>query len=198
MSVSEIPRVVLITRPQAVAGEAEACAAALAAHPLLIIHLRKPRWPLAALAWWCADVPPALRSRISVHADETTARQLGVGGHHQREATATVDLRASRSCHRVEELPAARAAGCAYVFLSPVFPSISKPGYGREALAGWAAALAAAPVRPPVLALGGISPERMPALAAAGFAGGAVLGWAWAEGCRCLPARLAALVGDAG
>lgn len=67
-----------------------------------------------------------------------------------------------------------------YALLSPIYPSLSKPGYGgaafpdADALAG---ALAGA--RCPVLALGGVTPERFAELAALGFAGAALLGCIW-------------------
>jgi thiamine-phosphate pyrophosphorylase len=61
-----------------------------------------------------------------------------------------------------------------YVTLSPVFPTVTKPGYGPPLGAAAAARLAGAV---PWLALGGIdSAERVSACAAAGAAGIAVLG----------------------
>lgn len=71
-----------------------------------------------------------------------------------------------------------------YVFLSPIFPSISKAGYGGTGAAAafpdadrLASALAGS--RYPVLALGGVTPERFPELAELGFAGAALLGGIW-------------------
>lgn len=79
-----------------------------------------------------------------------------------------------RSCHSAAELAQARAEGCDWVFLSPVFASASKPGYGPAlGVAGFARLHG---LGPPAYALGGISPARVPALLAAGARGVAVMG----------------------
>lgn len=72
-----------------------------------------------------------------------------------------------------------------YVFLSPIYSSISKPGHGGEGAAATfpdadALASALAGSRYPVLALGGVTPDRFSELAELGFAGAALLGSIWA------------------
>ena len=79
-----------------------------------------------------------------------------------------------RSCHSVDELRRARAEGCDYVMLSPVFPTASKPGYGPALGLAGLASLAA--VAPPVYALGGIRPADVPGCLTAGARGIAVMG----------------------
>jgi thiamine-phosphate pyrophosphorylase len=74
------------------------------------------------------------------------------------------------SCHSVEALRAAEEAGADYAFYSPIFETVSKPGYG-PALGLDALARACAAVKIPVLALGGVSVENAHACAAAGAAG---------------------------
>ncbi|MDW7712240.1 MAG: thiamine phosphate synthase [Deferrisomatales bacterium] len=79
------------------------------------------------------------------------------------------------SCHTGRELRAAAAAGADYAVLSPFCEPTSKPPAGpvlgpdgfREAVRG---------VPIPVLALGGITPERVTLAAMAGAGGAAVLG----------------------
>ncbi|GIF73818.1 thiamine phosphate synthase [Asanoa siamensis] len=79
-----------------------------------------------------------------------------------------------RSCHDAAEVAAARAEGCDYVTVSPVFPTASKPGYGPAlGPAGLGALVADAP---PVFALGGIRPTDVRACRAAGAYGVAVMG----------------------
>jgi thiamine-phosphate pyrophosphorylase len=84
------------------------------------------------------------------------------------------DLLIGASTHRLEEVAAARDDGADYVVFGPVFGPTSKqsplPPAGVEELAR-AAALGI-----PVLALGGITLERLPAVAAAGAAGAAAVG----------------------
>ena len=79
-----------------------------------------------------------------------------------------------RSCHSAAELAQARAEGCDWVFLSPVFPTASKPGYGPALGVEGFARLR--PPGPPVYALGGVLPEHVPDLLAAGAHGIAVMG----------------------
>ncbi|WP_299958504.1 thiamine phosphate synthase [uncultured Modestobacter sp.] len=79
-----------------------------------------------------------------------------------------------RSCHAAAELTRARAEGCDWAFLSPVFPTPSKPGYGPPL--GPAGLAALVPLGPPVYALGGIGPEEVAGCLAAGASGVAVMG----------------------
>jgi len=80
------------------------------------------------------------------------------------------------STHSPAEVRAAAEGGADFVVFGPVFPPLSKGSYGppcgREGL--MAACRAAASL--PVFALGGITPERVAALAGSGAAGVAVIG----------------------
>jgi len=90
------------------------------------------------------------------------------------------------STHRVAEVEAALAAGADYVTFGPVYPTPSKARLGPAA--GLDALRRAAAVGIPVVALGGVTAERLPELAAAGAAG--------AAGIRCFldAASIAAMV----
>jgi thiamine-phosphate pyrophosphorylase len=81
----------------------------------------------------------------------------------------------STSVHSWAEL-AALPEGLAYAFISPLFDSISKPGYGaNEGL------LLQPGERQPCLpvGLGGIGPDTIAAMFEHGWKGAAVLGWIW-------------------
>jgi thiamine-phosphate pyrophosphorylase len=79
------------------------------------------------------------------------------------------------SAHDGAGIARAAAQGADYVTLSPVFPSLSKPGYGPPLeLEGFARLAANAPL--PVLALGGIDAGNAASVRAAGAAGVAVMG----------------------
>jgi thiamine-phosphate pyrophosphorylase len=90
----------------------------------------------------------------------------------------------SRSCH---DLATLRAALGHYdsVFFGPVFPSISKPGHGPSnnfsstELSLLLNSRTANERRTTVLALGGVTAERLPQVRALGFDGIAVLGAVW-------------------
>ena len=76
-----------------------------------------------------------------------------------------------RACHSPAEVARAADEGCSYAFLSPVFATASKPGYGPAvgpaALSGH---------RIPVWALGGVDPNNAAVCVRAGAAGVAVMG----------------------
>lgn len=63
-----------------------------------------------------------------------------------------------------------------YCFLSPIFNSISKPGYTSSLTALTDLQPYLATARYPVIALGGVTPDVFPQLADAGFSGAALLG----------------------
>lgn len=79
-----------------------------------------------------------------------------------------------RSCHSAAEVARAVAEGCDHVFVSPVFLTASKPGYGPAL--GPAGLAALVPGAPPVYALGGIGPDDVPGCLSAGARGVAVMG----------------------
>ncbi len=73
------------------------------------------------------------------------------------------------STHRPEEVEAARQGGADYAVFGPVFPTPSKAPYGEPpGLPGLRRAVACGL---PVLAIGGIGPDQMTQVAAAGAAG---------------------------
>ena len=74
------------------------------------------------------------------------------------------------SCHSLDDVLRAAAEGADYAYLSPIFESASKPGYG-PALGVAALAAAVARVKIPVLALGGITQANEKLCMDAGAAG---------------------------
>lgn len=74
------------------------------------------------------------------------------------------------SCHSIDAVLRAAAEGADYAFLSPIFPSPSKPGYGPP-LGLDILHLACAAAGIPVLALGGVNEGNAPLCVAAGAAG---------------------------
>jgi thiamine-phosphate pyrophosphorylase len=79
-----------------------------------------------------------------------------------------------RSVHSPAEIAA--ADGCDYLMFGTVFPSAGKPaGHPIAGLAGLADACRQSPV--PVIAIGGMTPDREADVAQAGAAGLAAVGW---------------------
>ena len=82
-----------------------------------------------------------------------------------------------RSVHTLDEIDAAAAAGgCDYLTFGTVFPSAGKPdAHPVAGLDGLARAVARSPL--PVIAIGGMTPDREADVARAGAAGLAAVGW---------------------
>lgn len=78
------------------------------------------------------------------------------------------------SAHGEADIRAAIAAGADYVTLSPIFETLSKPGYGPDL--GLAAIARVARLGLPIIALGGITAMRAAPCLEAGAAGIAVMG----------------------
>ena len=128
---------------------------------------------------------------------------MGLGGIHlnarnpeapawfsaERQKRGSVTL--SRSCHSLEEIAQWKGV-CDYLFLSPIFDSISKGGYTsaftRETLLQ---AYHDGLFSKPVYALGGVSAYNIRSIYDYGFAGAAVIGSLW----QVHPFTTATLVG---
>lgn len=143
------------------------------------VHIRKPGAGAEELAAFLERIPRRYYPALSLHDHFHLAREFGLGGIHLNGRNPEVPRGwcglVSRSCHSPEELR--RNAGLDYLFLSPVFDSISKPGYrGRfspDELRDKGLPLDR------TFALGGVTRQRLPLLQAAGFAGAAMLSEAW-------------------
>lgn len=168
-----VPLILLTDRLQAIRPLPDVVAAATAGG-LRVVVVREKDLPLAErmrLADDLRDLLAPLGGRVLL-----AGPVPGPDGCHLAAADPWPDRRRGwlgRSCHRRAELAMAADAGADYAFLSPIFGTDSKPGYGPalgpQALAG------AAPL--PVYALGGITtPARARDCARAGAAGVAVMG----------------------
>ena len=154
-------------------------------------HVRKPTATSEALEAWLRLIPEKWRPRLILHTHHELVAQFGLAGSHYR---GTSQLRppvpssgipcASRTCR---DLPTLRAALGHYdsVFVSPVFPSISKHNFGptgalpEARLRGLLSARTTAQRRTTVFALGGITAANASRCGALGFDGVAVRGAIW-------------------
>lgn len=148
------------------------------------VHLRKPGAAERDMRRLIEALPAGLYPQLTLHDALPLAAEYGLGGVHlnRRNPEAPHGFRGlvSRSCHTLDELAACRTED--YLFLSPLFDSISKSGY-RAAFS--AAQLREAAARgllgSRVLALGGVTPERLPQVREYGFGGAALLGCIWRD-----------------
>jgi thiamine-phosphate pyrophosphorylase len=119
---------------------------------------------------------------ISVNAHLDVAEALGAGLHLGRRGPTVAEARrrlgpdalVSASVHSVDAARQAAASGVDAVFFSPVFATASKPGHPGTGLDALRACCEAVPEKH-VFALGGVTPDRVPACLEAGAWGVAVL-----------------------
>lgn len=180
-------RIVVITAPDFVRGEAETIGRLLDAG-IDLLHLRKPASEEGAMRRLIESLPAELYPRLSLHDHLPLAAEYGLGGVHLNgrnpEAPKGFAGLRSRSCHTLGELTAC-AATTDYRFLSPIFDSISKSGYRSafdEEVLRRASRQGVIDAR--TLALGGVEPERLPLLHDVGFGGAALLGCIWRDTSR--------------
>ncbi len=182
--------VIVITKPEMFPGEAD-MVNTLFANGMQRLHLRKPGASEQEMAEWIGRIDLPFRQKIIVHDHHRLLKTMGLGGIHlnarnpeapawfsaERQKRGSVTL--SRSCHSLEEIAQWKGV-CDYLFLSPIFDSISKGGYTsaftRETLLQ---AYHDGLFSKPVYALGGVSADNIRSIYDYGFAGAAVIGSLW-------------------
>jgi len=144
------------------------------------LHLRKPGGsvgvePGGAVGGLLERLAPRWAGRLVVHGgDVALAGRYGVGQVHGAVGMAG-GLVVSTSVHTWEELMGL-PVWVAYAFISPVFDSISKPGYRANAEL-LTMAPGPYPCRP--VGLGGVTADNIGLMIERGWMGAAVLGWIW-------------------
>ena len=176
---------------------------AAAAAGVDLVQIREPGLAdraLGALVERAVEAARGTSTRILVNDRVDIALAHGAHGVHLKgESVPAARVRehtgagwiVGRSIHGLDEGRAAAAdGGLDYVVLGPVFTTPSKPG--RRPL-GVELLRQAAALPLPVLAIGGLTRERMPEIAAAGAAGAAAIGL-FADLARLPQARFGASV----
>ena len=147
------------------------------------VHLRKPGSAAEDMRRLVESLPEELRPRLTLQDHLRLAPEYGVGGVHPTSRFPEVPAGwcglVSRSCHSLDELAMCRDAD--YMFLSPVFDSISKSGYASAFGDAQLREAAGRLIGHRVYALGGVRPENFPLLREYGFGGAALLGHVWKD-----------------
>ena len=146
-------------------------------------HLRWPDADERQIEAFFEVMPKELNNKISVHFRYGQKDRVPPVGAHfseslrKRGATKSHSGVISASFHSVKDLVTS-GSDFDYAFLSPIFESTSKPGYVPTlSLESLAESLLDVPTK--VIALGGISSERLEKVKELGFAGAAALGSIW-------------------
>lgn len=147
------------------------------------IHLRKPQSSYKDCSGLLNNIPKSLHKNIVIHDHFSLTKEFDLQGIHlnSRNNTPPIDFNGtiSCSCHSIDEIEKAKP-NFDYVFLSPIFDSISKPGY-RSAFTSETLYTAARQgiIDNKVIALGGINVKNFHVLSRYGFGGAAILGDIW-------------------
>lgn len=148
-----------------------------------LVHIRKPSATSEQLALLLDSLPTWCYDQLVVHDCLELANKYNLKGVHLNRRNHTVPDNfkgsVSMSCHSLEEVEIKKDMAD-YVFLSPIFNSISKNGYNsafnKEELHN---AMKQGTIDKKVIALGGVSLANIETVKDLGFGGAALLGDIW-------------------
>lgn len=169
---------IAVTRPELVAGEWRQIERYLD-NGFARVHIRKPEWSEAATEELLQRISCRLYSRLTLHDHHRLALKYGCGVqcNARNPKPAKDSSLISRSCHSLKEAAACKEYD--YVTISPIFDSISKPGYKANTSLIDDVRRADLTSYPPLVAMGGVTFENIEILKNYGFAGAAMLGTLW-------------------
>lgn len=175
---------IIITRPEFFPSEAEQIESLLLSGRADVIHIRKPGASESEVKQLICALPKELYSRLVLHDHHQLALRYGLRGIHLNsrnpERLQGFDGTVSVSCHSIAELAERKREKFDYLSLSPIFDSISKVGYmaafTSEELAD---ARSKGIIDSRVMALGGVTFNRVKEVLEMGFGGAMILGDAW-------------------
>lgn len=177
-------KLIVISPPETLPGEVE-LVNALFKKGLTKFHLRKPNVPTVALIQYLQKIDSAYISNVVVHYDFELLQHFPQAGFHFNQYSLSWlsykgFTHKSYSAHSFREILGLNAEAFDYIFISPVFESISKPGY----YAGFNLKqikdfLVSGCCTNPIVALGGVDETNIDSLQDSGLHGAAVLGAIW-------------------
>jgi len=184
-------KVVVITPEEPFDGETEQIRRVIGCG-VFRLHLRHPKADEQTLRSIIEGLTVEERKKIVLHDCYNLVDEYNLGGAHLNgRHPELAAICASRSCHSLEEVASSLGIGqkqgitptMEYCFLSPIFDSISKVGYASnftpEVLMQ---AKADGIINENVIALGGITVDKLDLVREYGFGGVAILGSAWKDG----------------
>lgn len=174
--------IIVITPPEFIPHE-ESIINRLFENGLHLLHLRKPGGSLEDYENFIQKIIPAFRNRIVIHDHFDLVKTYGLKGVHLKyEQVAQWKEKnayhhVSVSCHTVEEVDRI-PFHTDYLFLSPIFDSISKYGYRSKFDPDTLKSFLNSTDKQ-IIALGGVDADRVSSCRQMGFAGVALLGYLW-------------------
>lgn len=155
------------------------------AHGLPLFHVRKHHFNEVMMLAYVRGINPEHRSQLVLHSHYHLAEQLGIERLHFSETKRLKmgsrpdfkKFKLSTSTHAMDTFNRLDQKWD-YAFLSPVFPSISKPGYGaKKTVFDQLKNRTNHQVK--LIALGGMTPENISEVKQAGADGVALMGCVW-------------------
>ena len=182
-------KLILITPPTFFVEE-DKIITALFEEGLDILHLRKPDSAPMYAERLLTLIPEQFHKRIVVHENFYLKDEYKLKGVHLNNRTPNLPHHykghVSRSCHSLEEVKEHKK-NCDYVFLSPVFDSISKLNYhANYTPEEIRKAHKAGIIDKKVIALGGIDTDNIRQVKNYGFGGAAIMGALWNKFDSCM------------
>jgi len=184
----------IIITPEKTGSDETALVNQMLANGLDGLHIRKPYFNANDYRAYINQIAEQYRSRLVIHGHFELADELKLAGIHLSEAMRKDPLvweqirdippsKIATSFHSWDEIQS-NEFRYRYVFISPVFDSISKPGYKAGiSLEGARATKQNLASRnkycPGIIGLGGVAPEQISILHQNGFDGAAMLGAIW-------------------
>lgn len=170
---------IAITKPNAVDGE-DAIIRHLLANGFDIVHLRKPDADICYCRDLLQQLSPSERKRVVIHDYYSLYEEYSLRGFHINKNLTSypVDYQGTRtrSCHSLDEILRYKSE-CDYLFLSPIFDSISKADYrSKFSHAELLKASINGVIDNKVIALGGVTLDRIAYLHSLCFGGVAMMG----------------------
>ncbi len=150
-----------------------------------ILHLRKPQTSPVYAERLLTLIPEKFHKRIVVHDNFYLKEEYNLRGIHLNARNPQIPEnysgQVSASCHSFEEVSKKKET-YDYVFLSPIFDSISKEGYqSKFTPEDIREASRAGVIDKKVIALGGINEDTILRVKDFGFGGAALLGGLWGK-----------------
>jgi thiamine-phosphate pyrophosphorylase len=186
VSATPLPSLLLLTDRRRAAAAGRSLTATVAAaveagvEAVLLREKDLPAPQRRQLAGELAELTAPAGALLGIASDVELARSVGSRwvhlARHQPRPAATDGLVVGRSCHGPGEARRAASEGCAYVTISPVASSSSKPGYGPTLGVEGLRLVRDAVPRLPLVALGGVDATNVHRWVPAGADGVAVMG----------------------
>lgn len=169
---------IAITREDEFPEEADRINRILSSQEADYVHIRKPRWTARQTESLIKNINKDFHLRLKLHDHFEILKDYGIGGVHLNSRNPVNPYRnilVSKSAHSIIEIQ--DNLSFEYVTLSPIFDSISKPGYtGKFDFEELRNVLTD---KTNIIALGGITPSKFKLLKELGFKGAAMLSYFW-------------------